>query len=517
MEQSHFGGSKPNGGSSNGTGDAFGQASGVSQYTLPGVMQYLQSQFTTVERNRMMSDLERSALKLRIVELESERNTLKLQNEKLKARVDEMEKGHTRTKEPSRDESSVDHLLAPDNVDVTRLVKARQFLRTATNEILYMLKSPTVELSDPLHLSKDETYEFYSNLNARSTPSQKTSTLSSQDSAAADYLDMAISLEAKAKPHNDTNHKVPAQAVAPPAKTTVILGEAIGKCFLVDGLLFAYLPDKKCINVWSSLENGVELKHSILIGSTKVEDMVYHKEMLIVLSVKQVLAFKLEAKENALPLATYEWDERIQFVDFREDRLVAVFDDKVEILKLECQDECFEPVYAIDRNSDIKFLAAKFTNLHDYDLAILSNKSLILRNTKQQFKSKLTKTKAWNATTFDNVIVTPEYVLSREKTALSCIWYKDLSSDKREIEELSENAQLGFSLDDPGLVFVWSPKNDGSQLLFYQWTNDECSVSSQMELDEQFKEVCVGQFGGKGAVVGASGTGISLFNEWEII
>ncbi|KAG7774826.1 hypothetical protein KL930_003866 [Ogataea haglerorum] len=517
MEQSHFGGSKPNGGSSNGTGDAFGQASGVSQYTLPGVMQYLQSQFTTVERNRMMSDLERSALKLRIVELESERNTLKLQNEKLKARVDEMEKGHTRTKEPSRDESSVDHLLAPDNVDVTRLVKARQFLRTATNEILYMLKSPTVELSDPLHLSKDETYEFYSNLNARSTPSQKTSTLSSQDSAAADYLDMAISLEAKAKPHNDTNHKVPAQAVAPPAKTTVILGEAIGKCFLVDGLLFAYLPDKKCINVWSSLENGVELKHSILIGSTKVEDMVYHKEVLIVLSVKQVLAFKLEAKENALPLATYEWDERIQFVDFREDRLVAVFDDKVEILKLECQDECFEPVYAIDRNSDIKFLAAKFTNLHDYDLAILSNKSLILRNTKQQFKSKLTKTKAWNATTFDNVIVTPEYVLSREKTALSCIWYKDLSSDKREIEELSENAQLGFSLDDPGLVFVWSPKNDGSQLLFYQWTNDECSVSSQMELDEQFKEVCVGQFGGKGAVVGASGTGISLFNEWEII
>ncbi|KAG7694548.1 hypothetical protein KL950_003809 [Ogataea haglerorum] len=517
MEQSHFGGSKPNGGSSNGTGDAFGQASGVSQYTLPGVMQYLQSQFTTVERNRMMSDLERSALKLRIVELESERNTLKLQNEKLKARVDEMEKGHTRTKEPSRDESSVDHLLAPDNVDVTRLVKARQFLRTATNEILYMLKSPTVELSDPLHLSKDETYEFYSNLNARSTPSQKTSTLSSQDSAAADYLDMAISLEAKAKPHNDTNHKVPAQAVAPPAKTTVILGEAIGKCFLVDGLLFAYLPDKKCINVWSSLENGVELKHSILIGSTKVEDMVYHKEVLIVLSVKQVLAFKLEAKETALPLATYEWDERIQFVDFREDRLVAVFDDKVEILKLECQDECFEPVYAIDRNSDIKFLAAKFTNLHDYDLAILSNKSLILRNTKQQFKSKLTKTKAWNATTFDNVIVTPEYVLSREKTALSCIWYKDLSSDKREIEELSENAQLGFSLDDPGLVFVWSPKNDGSQLLFYQWTNDECSVSSQMELDEQFKEVCVGQFGGKGAVVGASGTGISLFNEWEII
>ncbi|KAG7736981.1 hypothetical protein KL923_004119 [Ogataea haglerorum] len=517
MEQSHFGGSKPNGGSSNGTGDAFGQASGVSQYTLPGVMQYLQSQFTTVQRNRMMSDLERSALKLRIVELESERNTLKLQNEKLKARVDEMEKGHTRTKEPSRDESSVDHLLAPDNVDVTRLVKARQFLRTATNEILYMLKSPTVELSDPLHLSKDETYEFYSNLNARSTPSQKTSTLSSQDSAAADYLDMAISLEAKAKPHNDTNHKVPAQAVAPPAKTTVILGEAIGKCFLVDGLLFAYLPDKKCINVWSSLENGVELKHSILIGSTKVEDMVYHKEVLIVLSVKQVLAFKLEAKENALPLATYEWDERIQFVDFREDRLVAVFDDKVEILKLECQDECFEPVYAIDRNSDIKFLAAKFTNLHDYDLAILSNKSLILRNTKQQFKSKLTKTKAWNATTFDNVIVTPEYVLSREKTALSCIWYKDLSSDKREIEELSENAQLGFSLDDPGLVFVWSPKNDGSQLLFYQWTNDECSVSSQMELDEQFKEVCVGQFGGKGAVVGASGTGISLFNEWEII
>ncbi|KAG7816568.1 hypothetical protein KL928_004610 [Ogataea angusta] len=517
MEQSHFGGSRPNGGTSNGTGDAFGQASGVSQYTLPGVMQYLQSQFTTVERNRMMSDLERSALKLRIVELEGERNTLKLQNEKLKARVEELEKGQTHTKEPSTDGSSVDHLLAVNNVDVTRLVKARQFLKTATNEILYMLKSPTVELSDPLHFSKDETYEFYSNLNARSTPSQKASTLSSQDSAAADYLDMAISLEAKTKPHNDANHKVPAQAVAKPSKTTVLENETIGKCFLVDGLLFAYLPDKKCVNVWSSSENGVDLKHTVLVGATKVEDVVYGKGVLVVLSVKQVLAFKLETKENSLPLATYEWDEPIQFVDFREDRLVAVFDDKVEILKLERQDECFEPIYAIDRNSDIRFLAAKFTNLHDYDLAILSNKSLILRNTKQQFKSKLTKTKAWNATTFDNVIVTPEYVLSREKTALSCIWYKDFSSDERDIEELSDKAQLGFSLDDPGLVFVVSPKNNGCQLLFYQWSDDECNVSSQMELDEQFKEVCVGQFGGKGAVVGVSGTGISLFNEWEII
>ncbi|KAG7878513.1 hypothetical protein KL905_004145 [Ogataea polymorpha] len=516
MEQSHFAGSRANGNTSNGIGDAFGQAPGVSHYTLPGVMQYLQSQFTTVERNRMMSDLERSALKLRIVELESERNTLKLQNEKLKARVEELEKEHTQTKEPSTDESNVDRLLTVDNIDVTRLVKARQFLKTATNEILYMLKSPTVELSDPLHFSKDETYEFYSNLNARSTPSQKASTLSSEDSAAADYLDMAISLEANNKPHNDDNHKVPAQAVAKPSKTTVI-NETIGKCFLVDGFLFAYLPDKKCINVWSNSKNGVDLKHTVLVGSTKVEDVLYHKGVLIVLSVKNVLAFKLETKEISIPLATYEWDEPIHFIDFREDRLVAVFDDKVEILKLERQDECFEPIYAIDRNSDIKFLAAKFTNLHDYDLAILSNKSLILRNTKQQFKSKLTKTKAWNAKTFDNVIVTPEYVLSREKTALSCIWYKDLSFDERVIEELSDKAQLGFSLDDPGLLFVVSPKNSGSQLLFYQWSDDECSVSSQMELDEQFKQVCVGQFGSKGAVVGVSATGISLFNEWEII
>ncbi|CAI8508548.1 unnamed protein product [Pichia kudriavzevii] len=66
-------------------------ASGVTaNYTLPGIMQYLQSQFTQVERNRLQGELERSSLKMKIIELENDRNMLIRKNERLEGTIEQL-------------------------------------------------------------------------------------------------------------------------------------------------------------------------------------------------------------------------------------------------------------------------------------------------------------------------------------------------------------------------------------------------------------------------------------------
>ncbi|CDK26679.1 unnamed protein product [Kuraishia capsulata CBS 1993] len=126
-------------------------------YTLPGIMQYLQSQFTIVEKNRMTNELERSNLKARIVELEGERNSLKLLNERLILKVRDLEK-KLQVNEPDTVDQIEDSLanLQLETVDVAKLLRARQFLKTTTSEILYLLNSPVVESADPLNLGKSE-------------------------------------------------------------------------------------------------------------------------------------------------------------------------------------------------------------------------------------------------------------------------------------------------------------------------------------------------------------------------
>ncbi|OWB72859.1 hypothetical protein B5S31_g2582 [[Candida] boidinii] len=144
-----------------------------TNYTLPGIMQYLQSQFTIVEKNRMMNDLEKSSLKLKIIELESERNSLKTLNEKLYIKIQELEdkllkyddddeedddeekKRKLKIKHGDDIENDINNLKL-DTIDVSKLMHARNFLKNSTDEILYLLKSPNLEVLDPLKLSREE-------------------------------------------------------------------------------------------------------------------------------------------------------------------------------------------------------------------------------------------------------------------------------------------------------------------------------------------------------------------------
>lgn len=135
-------------------------------------MQYLQSQFTIVEKNRMMNDLEKSSLKLKIIELESERNSLKTLNEKLYIKIQELEdkllkydddddedeeekKRKLKLENGDDIEDNINNLKL-DTIDVSKLMHARNFLKNTTDEILYLLKSPNLEVLDPLKLSREE-------------------------------------------------------------------------------------------------------------------------------------------------------------------------------------------------------------------------------------------------------------------------------------------------------------------------------------------------------------------------
>ena len=64
----------------------------LANYTLPGVINYLTSEFTDLERFKIMTNLEKSEMKYKIVQLQGELNSLRYINEKQKSRIDVLEK-----------------------------------------------------------------------------------------------------------------------------------------------------------------------------------------------------------------------------------------------------------------------------------------------------------------------------------------------------------------------------------------------------------------------------------------
>ena len=63
-----------------------------AKYNLPGVINYLTSEFTNLERFKIVSNLERSEMKYQILELQGEVNSLKFVNNKQLTRIKELEK-----------------------------------------------------------------------------------------------------------------------------------------------------------------------------------------------------------------------------------------------------------------------------------------------------------------------------------------------------------------------------------------------------------------------------------------
>lgn len=104
------------------------------QYTLPGVMHYLQTQFTKNERDRISWELERSEMKARIAQLEGENKELRYQLNNI------LNKSNIDLDNITGEGSDIKDLTKEMN-DPSPLIKARMAVQENVKEIIYLLKS----------------------------------------------------------------------------------------------------------------------------------------------------------------------------------------------------------------------------------------------------------------------------------------------------------------------------------------------------------------------------------------
>lgn len=138
----------------------------LANYTLPGVISYLTSEFTNLERFKIMTNLEKLEMKYRIQELTAEINSLKFLNDKQAVRIAELETRLAgQPKDLSQSESDKERLLtslpssslqnqAPSGVsvpdygippvDLEVLRSSRQKLNKSIKDVYRLLKPPSV-------------------------------------------------------------------------------------------------------------------------------------------------------------------------------------------------------------------------------------------------------------------------------------------------------------------------------------------------------------------------------------
>ncbi|SCU81794.1 LAFA_0C07206g1_1 [Lachancea sp. 'fantastica'] len=134
-------------------------------YTLPGVMHYLQTEFTRNERDRLGWELERSEMKTRIAQLEGENRTLRYELAKFKDA--DISGGRTAV------DASIQEPL---------LLKSKLAVQENVKEIVYLLRSPNVtEHLQGLRDSSDAVHRL-ENLNLSAKTSQTSSPVIQQGS-----------------------------------------------------------------------------------------------------------------------------------------------------------------------------------------------------------------------------------------------------------------------------------------------------------------------------------------------
>lgn len=124
----------------------------VANYTLPGVINYLTSEFTNLERFKIMTNLERSEMKYKIVELEGQVNSLKYINEHQKVRIAELEQKIKNTLEEPGSNNAAPNVDKIPYVDLDFIRDARNQLTSSMREVVQLLKSPAPSNASYLNL-----------------------------------------------------------------------------------------------------------------------------------------------------------------------------------------------------------------------------------------------------------------------------------------------------------------------------------------------------------------------------
>lgn len=148
----------------------------LANYTLPGVINYLTSEFTDLERFKIMTNLEKSEMKYKIVQLQGELNSLRYITEKQKSRIDVLEKEnqnlhsqlkHEGPNSQSENETKKGNTIKEDDIDIPEIdlleiQKSRAQLTKSMRQVLHLLKTPHANNMNPLNLNDpaDELNEY---------------------------------------------------------------------------------------------------------------------------------------------------------------------------------------------------------------------------------------------------------------------------------------------------------------------------------------------------------------------
>lgn len=186
-----------------------------ANYTLPGIINYLTSEFTNLERFKIMTNIEKSEMKYMINQLQGEVNALKYINDRQTGKILLLERENELLKQkldPKKSSSSggggeeieqttnsFSAVLLPE-IDLLVVKNSREKLTRAMKEVAYLLRTPSpngyhyLNLPDPTSAEngiedRDSQYDELFNEHQNGGPSQHPEKAKYTTSGFAKYLE----------------------------------------------------------------------------------------------------------------------------------------------------------------------------------------------------------------------------------------------------------------------------------------------------------------------------------------
>ncbi|ODV73874.1 Far8p CYBJADRAFT_167288 [Cyberlindnera jadinii NRRL Y-1542] len=129
-----------------------GHSNGTQGYTLPGVMHYLQTEWATNHRDRILMKSELEEMKCQVAKLTSENNSLRYINAKLQKQLDSLNCADSNGKACAREQDQLVNGL--QDFELAPLIEARRHLEDKMREVVFLLKGTDSDLSSQLELER---------------------------------------------------------------------------------------------------------------------------------------------------------------------------------------------------------------------------------------------------------------------------------------------------------------------------------------------------------------------------
>lgn len=290
-----------------------------TNYTLPGVIHYLQEQYSIIESNRIKNDLKEAELKLKVAQLEGERNAYRIMNDKLRAKIESLEKDTNPTETLVSEEDPLSGLKL---IDPKSIVESRKYLKTCTSELLYLL--------DSLHLPKSENethlLDFGKQFTRSSAPSEE------PQSANAIESDQETIIQPETPNPKRILKREAAMVTTPsfevkidPSETNLISAKNSHN-------IFSVCPDNSLKEWEIQLNLGGSVPIKTYLINYRVLELVKTEEHLIVAGDNGIYFYKATESSQSGPIYCYTCNP--VSIDWSSDRLLLAEKDSVSWFKV---------------------------------------------------------------------------------------------------------------------------------------------------------------------------------------